>query len=222
MAVASVAGTTKSRGYLATAGVPRALVVRWRPLEDTAIDSLISLAIHILGLVRGVLLRLHEQGVEQDAGRIQAPRAGGGAGQAPLVHAPGAQLPARDDETEYVGRTGRGPPTSTRACPSREKGHNSSSAVFGYDNVRGFQGDKKLHTDQKINPAQADTIRRIFQMYSAGHGHVTIACCRNGDPRSADRPGIAHAGWPRLRRHVARHCGAWREFPATGVRPQRR
>jgi hypothetical protein len=66
-----------------------------------------------------------------------------------------------------------------------EAGYNAGGAVFGYDNVRVYDGDKKLHTDYKINPAQADTIRRIFRMYAAGYGHVTIARCMNGDPRYA-------------------------------------
>jgi DNA invertase Pin-like site-specific DNA recombinase len=66
-----------------------------------------------------------------------------------------------------------------------EAGYNAGGACFGYDNVKVFDGDKKLHTDYKINPAQADTIRRIFTMYAAGFGHVTIARCMNGDPRYA-------------------------------------
>jgi hypothetical protein len=44
----------------------------------------------------------------------------------------------------------------------------------------------KSHTDYRINEAEADTLRRIFTMYAAGHGHVTVAKALSGDPAYAD------------------------------------
>ena len=71
------------------------------------------------------------------------------------------------------------------------RGFNAGGVVYGYDNVpvftEGLGGEKvKSHTDYRINEAQADVIRRIFQAYAAGHGHVSIAKALNGDPRYAD------------------------------------
>jgi site-specific DNA recombinase len=70
------------------------------------------------------------------------------------------------------------------------KGYNAGGVVYGYDNVQVFsegggEDAKKSHTDYKINPAQADVLRRMFRMYAAGHGHPTIAKTLNGDSRYA-------------------------------------
>jgi len=69
-----------------------------------------------------------------------------------------------------------------------EKGYCTGGRVFGYDNVPVYhpnlKGEKvKSHTEYRINGREADTVRRIFQMYAAGYGHTTIAKTLNGDPR---------------------------------------
>lgn len=71
-------------------------------------------------------------------------------------------------------------------------GFNAGGVVYGYDNVQVFpagsaEDARKSHTDYRINSEQADVLRRIFTMYAAGHGHVTIAKTLNGDPRYADQ-----------------------------------
>jgi site-specific DNA recombinase len=74
------------------------------------------------------------------------------------------------------------------------KGYNSGGCVFGYDNVPVFNGEKKQHTDYRINPEQADTIRRIFRMYADGYGHVTVARTLNRDPAYAAQSKSYFAG----------------------------
>jgi DNA invertase Pin-like site-specific DNA recombinase len=67
-------------------------------------------------------------------------------------------------------------------------GFNTGGVVYGYDNVQVYSngdGQRKSHTDYRINEQQADVLRRIFRMYAAGHGHVTVAKTLNGDPRYA-------------------------------------
>jgi site-specific DNA recombinase len=71
-----------------------------------------------------------------------------------------------------------------------EHGYNAGGIVYGYDNVPVYTerpgGERvKSHTDYRINDAQADVVRRIFQAYGAGHGHVAIAKALNGDHRYA-------------------------------------
>ncbi len=69
-----------------------------------------------------------------------------------------------------------------------EKGYCTGGRVFGYENVPVYypnsKGEKvKSHTEYRINGREADTVRRIFQMYAAGYGHTTIAKTLNDDPR---------------------------------------
>ena len=69
-----------------------------------------------------------------------------------------------------------------------EKGYNTGGVTYGFDNVpvytTGVNGEQvKAHTDYRINPNEAETLRQIFTMYADGHGHVVIAKTLNGDSR---------------------------------------
>ena len=69
-------------------------------------------------------------------------------------------------------------------------GYNTGGRVYGYDNVPIYatnaEGQQvKSHTDYRINPQEADIVRRIFSLYADGHGHTKIAKTLNGDPRYA-------------------------------------
>jgi site-specific DNA recombinase len=65
-------------------------------------------------------------------------------------------------------------------------GYNAGGVVYGYDNVVVEANGVRSHTDYRVNRAQADVVRRIFQMYSDGYGPVSIAKALNGDSRYAD------------------------------------
>ena len=67
------------------------------------------------------------------------------------------------------------------------KGYNAGGVVYGYNNVHvcanGANGESvRSHTDYQINEGEAHVLRRIFEMYAAGHGHVRIARTLNRDP----------------------------------------
>lgn len=62
------------------------------------------------------------------------------------------------------------------------KGYNAGGVVYGYDNVPVYVGEKKSHTDYRINEQQAEVVRAMFHMYADGHGAKVIAYCVNGDP----------------------------------------
>jgi DNA invertase Pin-like site-specific DNA recombinase len=67
-------------------------------------------------------------------------------------------------------------------------GYNTGGTVFGYTNVsiesQNMKGEKvRSHTDYAVNPAEAEVVRGIFNMFLNGHGHGAIAKCMNGEPR---------------------------------------
>ena len=70
-------------------------------------------------------------------------------------------------------------------------GYVTGGVLFGYDNLR-VGG----HVERRINPAEANVVRQMFQLAAAGEGYKTIAKRLNQDgaraPRTRpDRPG----GW---------------------------
>jgi site-specific DNA recombinase len=60
-------------------------------------------------------------------------------------------------------------------------GYNAGGLVYGYDNVPVFAGEKKSHTEYRINEEQAQVIRAMFRMYADGHGAKAIAYSVNGN-----------------------------------------
>jgi hypothetical protein len=55
-------------------------------------------------------------------------------------------------------------------------GHVTGGACFGYRNVGQLGPDgKRSHVEREIEPAEADVIRRIFQLSSEGQGLRAIA-----------------------------------------------
>jgi DNA invertase Pin-like site-specific DNA recombinase len=74
-------------------------------------------------------------------------------------------------------------------------GHVTGGCVFGYDNIdvdgpiADAQGrTKRSHVELKINEAEADVVRRIFMLYAAGHGFMTIAKMLNAEGAICPRP----------------------------------
>ena len=74
-----------------------------------------------------------------------------------------------------------------------EAGHVTGGRVFGYDNVPvqipGPDGSPhRSHVERKINTVEAEVVRRIFELYSRGHGLTAIAKTLNEEhvacPRS--------------------------------------
>ena len=71
-------------------------------------------------------------------------------------------------------------------------GHVTGGVVFGYDNVRQPEGP----VVRRINDAEADVVRNIFQMYLAGQGVRGIAKALNAWKARCPRPrGKGPAGW---------------------------
>ena len=68
-------------------------------------------------------------------------------------------------------------------------GQVAGAKVFGYDNVTvlGPSG-KKAHVERRKNEAQAATVVRVFEMYAAGLGSVTIARTLNAEGVDSPRP----------------------------------
>ena len=90
-----------------------------------------------------------------------------------------------------VERLKAGQRTRTVLESRARHGYVTGGRCFGYDNVpvnstNGAGEQVKSHTDYRINKQEADTVRRIFRMYAAGHGHRTMALTLNGDPKCAD------------------------------------
>ena len=71
-------------------------------------------------------------------------------------------------------------------------GHVTGGVVFGYDNVRQAEGP----VVRRINAAEADVVRDIFQRYVAGRGMRGIAKALNEQRARCPRPrGTGPAGW---------------------------
>jgi site-specific DNA recombinase len=112
-----------------------------------------------------------------------------------------------------------------------QKGYNTGGCVYGYDNIWVFTdgrevtpepGQKKdssaAHTDYRVNEKAADVIRRIFQMYSDGYGHVTIAKTLNGDPRYSTQLNRYFDGLlPPKSRAGKRGTGSWAPSSIRGM-----
>jgi site-specific DNA recombinase len=80
-----------------------------------------------------------------------------------------------------------------------ERGFNTGGRVYGYDNVPVYAAasngsEVKLHTDYRVNDAEAEVIRTIFRMYAAGHGMKTIAHTLNRDLACSDLSAQYFAG----------------------------
>ncbi len=81
------------------------------------------------------------------------------------------------------------------ALKRAREGRNFGGRVFGYDNVwlyldgrevtavRGKPKEKEAQTLYRINAGEADVVRAIFRMYSAGYGLGSIAKALNRDER---------------------------------------
>jgi len=63
-----------------------------------------------------------------------------------------------------------------------EHGKAGGGLCYGYDVIREVGSDGQLVTgERRINPAEADTIRRIYKAYAAGDSSRTIALSLNAD-----------------------------------------
>ena len=73
-------------------------------------------------------------------------------------------------------------------------GHVTGGRVFGYDNVDVMgepdaQGrQRRLHVERRVNDAEADVVRRIFDLSGSGLGMTRIAKLLNADGTPAPRP----------------------------------
>jgi len=77
-------------------------------------------------------------------------------------------------------------------------GYVCGGVCFGYDNLAIMGADgKRSHVEYRINEAEAAVVRRIFQLYCAGHGTATIAKTLNAEgalhPKA--KPITRPAGW---------------------------
>ncbi len=78
-------------------------------------------------------------------------------------------------------------------------GHVTGCKVYGYNNVEmlsepGVDGQRKrLYVRREINPAEAATVRRIFELCAAGKGLTRIAKALNGEGVAAPRQSTR--GW---------------------------
>jgi site-specific DNA recombinase len=77
-------------------------------------------------------------------------------------------------------------------------GHVTGGTCFGYTNVVITDASgRRSHVEYQINPAEAAVVKRIFELYVAGHGFQTIAKLLNAEhahcPRA--RPLSKPAGW---------------------------
>jgi DNA invertase Pin-like site-specific DNA recombinase len=67
-------------------------------------------------------------------------------------------------------------------------GHVTGGACFGYRNVEMIGGDgQRSHVEREIEPAEADIIRRIFQLSADGYGVKAIAKRLNADGAPSPR-----------------------------------
>ena len=73
--------------------------------------------------------------------------------------------------------------------------HVTGGTVFGYDNhnITGALPDpqgslKRSHVELQINETEAEVVRKIFQLYVAGHGFTSIAKALNAERAICPRP----------------------------------
>lgn len=81
-------------------------------------------------------------------------------------------------------------------------GHVTGGKTYGYDNLEVFAEPdghgraKRLRVERRINPAQADVVRRIFSLCAEGRGYKGIAKLLNADGAISPRPQQGRpAGW---------------------------
>jgi len=87
-----------------------------------------------------------------------------------------------------VERLKAGQRTRTVLESRAKQGYVTGGRCFGFDNVpcygvNGAGEQVRSHVDFRINEQEADTVRRIFQMYRDGWGMCTLAKTLNGDPK---------------------------------------
>jgi site-specific DNA recombinase len=93
------------------------------------------------------------------------------------------------------------------------RGYVGGGRVFGYDNVevKGPDG-LRSHVDRTINPAEAATVVRMYELYADGAGLSTVAHTLNVDGATSPRPSKAgrRAGAPVrcVKSSTARSIGA--------------
>lgn len=73
-------------------------------------------------------------------------------------------------------------------------GHNVGGVVYGYDNVRVVGTDGRAHTEYRINPAQAEVVRELFERHARGEGVRGIAKALNSRRVPAPRAGARGTG----------------------------
>lgn len=67
-------------------------------------------------------------------------------------------------------------------------GHVTGGRVFGYDNVEILAANgERSHVERRVNQAEADVVRRIFQLSAAGEGLTRITKRLNADRLPAPR-----------------------------------
>jgi site-specific DNA recombinase len=92
--------------------------------------------------------------------------------------------------------------------------HVTGGRVYGYDNVEtaSIEG-KRSHVVRRINPAQAEVVRRIFQLYADGLGLTKVAKKLNVErvlpPRQDARGWAGTAVREMLRRELYRGVVVW-------------
>jgi DNA invertase Pin-like site-specific DNA recombinase len=82
-------------------------------------------------------------------------------------------------------------------------GHVTGGSVFGYDNIDivGTTPDaqgraKRSHVELRINEAEAEVVRKMFRLYTAGHGFTSITKGLNADGTICPRPSFSKPhGW---------------------------
>lgn len=77
-------------------------------------------------------------------------------------------------------------------------GHVTGGRTFGYDNVVVTDANgRRSHVERRINPAEAEVVQQIFELYTSGRGLMTIARTLNagGAVCPKARPISKPAGW---------------------------
>ena len=87
--------------------------------------------------------------------------------------------------------------TADAMVAKARRGHVTGGRVFGYDNVEILGPDgTRARVERRINEAEAAVVRRIFQLYAAGHGLAGIAHALNAEGAPTPRPQLGRpAGW---------------------------